>query len=146
MVVNLCSRLSRHPSLLVFLPPASTLYSCGLLQSIPTTPLASGGSLPVSLPCLMFLVVLTLSVHACTAAVIQATALIRAPTCMMYHDIRNDFDLSFRVISDLAPDSQVAKRALPILEYLRDLLQTRPGSSDVFQLPMYAKKDFPAEL
>ena len=72
-----------------------------------------------------------LSVHAYTAAVIQATSLLRVPNCIMAGDIRHDFESSFNTISHMAPASRVAKRALPMLIRLKHRVDhDSDGSSD----------------
>ncbi|ORY28183.1 fungal-specific transcription factor domain-domain-containing protein [Naematelia encephala] len=70
--------------------------------------------------------------HAYTAAVIQATALLRFPTGMMADDIRNDFETSFRIVSEMAPRSRVASRALPMLLRLKNRLDSAQGQNDSY--------------
>lgn len=43
---------------------------------------------------------------------------------MLATDIRNDFEVSFSTISDMAPNSRVARRALPTLQKLKEKLNT----------------------
>lgn len=69
------------------------------------------------------LVALT-TVHAYTAAVIQYMVLRRVPTCMIADDVRADFQASYETIAQMAPNSAVARRALPMLNRLRERLSS----------------------
>ena len=72
------------------------------------------------------------SVHAFTAAVIQASVLLRAPTSMLAADVRHDFDLAYAIFCEVAPGSVVARRALPILTRLRQAVSPeQPQSLDL---------------
>lgn len=64
------------------------------------------------------------AVHAYTAAVIQYMVLRRVPTCMIADDVRADFQASYETIEQMAPNSAVARRALPMLNRLRDRLSS----------------------
>ena len=65
------------------------------------------------------------AVHTFTAAVIQATILLRQATCVMAADIQEDFDASFSVMSRTMETSTVAKRSASILLRLRDRIEDR---------------------
>lgn len=60
--------------------------------------------------------------HTFTAAIIQASVLLRAPKCMLADDVRTDFDMAYSIFVEVAPQSPVARRALPILSRLRQAI------------------------
>ncbi|KAL7418264.1 hypothetical protein Q5752_006720 [Cryptotrichosporon argae] len=57
--------------------------------------------------------------HVYTAAIIQATILLRVPGCMMADEVRADFFQSFDIVAQMASASAVARRALPMLTRLK---------------------------
>jgi len=65
-----------------------------------------------------------------TAAIVQASALLKYPTSIMAEEIKADFDESFRVISEMEPKSRVASRALPMLRRLKARLSGAGGPSE----------------
>ena len=71
------------------------------------------------------------AVHCYTAAIIQATVCLRLPGIIMADDIREDFETSFDVISQMSKHSKVAQRALPMLLRIKTRL-----SSDQDVLPV----------
>ncbi|KAM0789787.1 hypothetical protein ACM66B_006639 [Microbotryomycetes sp. NB124-2] len=67
--------------------------------------------------------------HTFTSAVIQSSVLLRAPTCMLADDIRDDFLQAFSVFAEVAPSSALGRRGYEILLKLRSSIF--PAADDV---------------
>lgn len=63
-------------------------------------------------------------VHAYTAAVTQYTVLRRVPQSMMADDVRADFLASHNIIEQMSQHSGMARRALPMLNRLREKIRS----------------------
>ncbi|POY70520.1 hypothetical protein BMF94_6434 [Rhodotorula taiwanensis] len=66
--------------------------------------------------------------HTFTSSIIQASVLLRAPSCMLADDIRVDFAQSLQIFREVAPVSALAQRALGILNKVEQALNGETSS------------------